>query len=581
MNNTTIIQECLNDFVAQNSLTIPIDDAFELYTLSLLNKKTNLTADDLRNSIVDGSKDGGIDAFQIIVDDQSIDSEEEIGEIKITETSNLRIVIGQIKNTQHFAESIVDKMFISMDTIWNLDASNQLLLEQFNPQLVEKIEIFRVLWKKAIVKSASINIQFYYACVSNKINESDTFKLKKEKIIEQAKSKVRTAIVSFDLFSAEELITIHSQKNELKLELKFKEQPSPIDYNGVNIGYIGVVKIPDYFDFITDETGNLREAIFEENVRHYQGEVDVNKKISESLLTDYGTDFWWMNNGITIIAQDVRPFAKTLQVDGVQIVNGLQTSYTIGKHYKKIDDDKRSVLVKIVKSNDKETIDKIISATNRQTPVNPALLRATDDTQRKLELFFEQNGYFYDRRKNYYKNQGKPLSKIFSIQSTAQAIHSIINFKPSEARAKPTTLIKTSESYDKIFNSRIDFRSFLSCCLVLRDAEMLLKNSDYEKVKRSTVRMFIYHAARIAVSLILHKSHPSISDISALKHELFDENIFNESVAFLESAIDEFTKASSTKNVTSISKSGPFEDLITKMLIAKFENEKAPNKRCS
>jgi hypothetical protein len=93
------------------------------------------------------------------------------------------------------------------------------------------------------------------------------------------------------LFSAEELLSLHSEKAEVHLELKFKEQPSTIDYKGSNIGYIGVVKLPDYYDFITDDHGVIRESIFEENVRHYQGDVDVNKKINESLNSDFETDF--------------------------------------------------------------------------------------------------------------------------------------------------------------------------------------------------------------------------------------------------------------------------------------------------
>ncbi len=568
MNNTAIIKECLQDFTTENDLLE--DEAFDIYSLSLLNKNTGSTADDLKNAIVDGGKDGGIDIFQIMVNEIVVSSEDEIQDIKLSSGSSLKVTIGQSKNSIKFSEDILNKIFISMDTILNLEASNEDLLLNFNEQLVEKIELFRLLWKKAIVKSASINIDFYYACIANKINLSEVFEEKKVKIIEQAKSKIKTAVIDFRIYSAEELIELHSQKTDLQLELKFKEQPSTIDYKGSNIGYIGVVKLPNYHDFITDNQGNIREAIFEENVRHYQGEVDVNKKINESLSLDFDTDFWWLNNGVTIIAQDVRPYAKTLQVEGVQIVNGLQTSYTIGKHYQKKEDDTRSILVKIVKSNDKETIDKIISATNRQTPVNPVLLRATDDTQRKLELFFEQHGYFYDRRKNYYKNQGKPLSKIFSIQSTAQAIHSILNRKPSEARAKPTTLIKTKDSYNKIFDNRVDFGVYLCCCLVLRNTEILLKNCNYDKEKKGKVRMFIYHVARIEVSLLVNKSHPTKEELSTLNHKILTLQIFHNAVDILENAIEDFIKSSSTKNITSISKSGPFEELLTSRLSEKL-----------
>ncbi|WP_108246878.1 AIPR family protein [Muricauda brasiliensis] len=570
MNNTVMITECLAAFKVDNEITLSDSDAFELYTLYLLNKKSNLGAEDLLNAVVDGSSDGGIDTFLIAVDEFVVNSEEDLESINISSDSTLKVTIGQSKFNNRFSEEVVNKFFISMDSVWNLELTEEQLSETFNEQLVERITWVRTLWKKAIVKGARINIHFYYGCISNEINESDGFRSKKEKVVEQATEKVHQASVSFDLYSAEELLALHSQKTEVHLELKFKEQPSTIDYGGNNIGFIGVVKLPDYYDFITDEEGVIRESIFEENVRHYQGEVDVNKKINESLSNEYETDFWWLNNGITIIAQDVRPMAKTLQVDGVQIVNGLQTSYTIGKNYEKNDSDTRSVLVKIVKSTDKETIDKIISATNRQTPVNPALLRATDDIQRKLELYFEQKGYYYDRRKNFYKNQGKPISKIFAIQSTAQSIHAILNRKPSESRAKPTTLIKTTDSYETIFRPNQNFQSYLNCCLVVRSVETKIKNSEFTKSEKSLVRTFTYHTARIAVSEMTGKSHPNQKELSELDLSNFTDELFNTSVDILKETISEFGTNSATTSHSSISKSGPFEELINQKMITRF-----------
>lgn len=570
MNNTVMITECLKDFISENGITLSESDSFELYTLYLLNKKTNLSAEDLLMAVVDGGGDGGIDTFLLMVDEFVINSDEDLESITVKADSTIKIVIGQSKFNSKFSEEIVNKLFISMDSIWNLEISNNELVDIFNEQLVERIIWFREIWKKAVVKGAQIYIQFYYSCISNVVHESDTFKTKKEKVVDQAKSKVHKAVVSFDLYSAEELLALHSEKTEINLELKFKEQPSTIDYEGSNIGYIGVVKLPDYYDFITDSYGVIRESIFEENVRHYQGEVDVNKKINETLKSDFETDFWWLNNGITIIAQDVRPLAKTLHVEGVQIVNGLQTSYTIGKYYVRDEKDTRAILVKIVKSSDKETIDKIISATNRQTPVNPALLRATDDTQRKLEMFFDQKGYFYDRRKNFYKNQGKPISKIFAIQSTAQAIHAILNRKPSESRAKPTTLIKTKESYESIFKPEIDFQAYLNCCLVVRDVETRLKNASLTKTERSLIRTFTYHTSRILVSETLRKSHPTQNELSLLEISCLTDELFKKSIDFMKESIAEFSETSGTTSSSSISKSGPFEELITKKLIERY-----------
>jgi hypothetical protein len=52
------------------------------------------------------------------------------------------------------------------------------------------------------------------------------------------------------------------------------------------------------------------------------------------LENDFKRDFWWLNNGITIIATDFSQHGKTLYLDDLQIVNGLQTSFVIDKYFK-------------------------------------------------------------------------------------------------------------------------------------------------------------------------------------------------------------------------------------------------------
>ncbi len=570
MNNTLLLSDCIDEFKSKNSLNLKNDDIFELFSLFQITKKLNLTYDDIETAIVDGGKDGGIDVFFILLDDCPINSEDEIDQFEFDENSSLKVLIGQCKNGNSFKEDIVDKIFITIDRLFNLDVQIEDLNSEFNDHVVEKTDWFRKVWRKATRKGASITIDYFYSCIANEINESDNFRRKKNQILEKTNSLIHNSKSTFDIYSSCELLKFYYSKPEEEIALKLKELPLSVNYRDGSIGYIGVAQIPDYLSFVKDEDGVLRETIFEENVRHYQGDVDVNKKIQTTLNGDFERDFWWLNNGITIIASDVRQHHKELTLKGVQIVNGLQTSYTIGKHYESVNTDDRSVLIKIIKCTDKSTIDNIISATNRQTAINPALLRATDDIQRKIELFFEQKGYFYDRRKNFYKNQGKSASKIFSIQATAQAIHSIINFKPDEARSKPTTLIKTPESYENIFKKDISFEVFFNCCLISRKVTDYIKTVIIEKSEKSLARMFSHHIFRIVPSLILENSHCSSSNIKDLDIELVNKTVINESFLFVKNCIDEFIKESKTQNINSISKSGLFADFLSKQLIAQY-----------
>lgn len=130
-------------------------------------------------------------------------------------------------------------------------------------------------------------------------------------------------------------------------------------------------KLADYLRFISDESGNLITRIFEANVRAYQGEVEVNREIAGSLENPTpDLDFWWLNNGVTIVADEAGFTSNQLVIANPLIVNGLQTSHEIHAYASKIPtDDQRSILIRVIEETDLLKRDKIIRATNRQTSI--------------------------------------------------------------------------------------------------------------------------------------------------------------------------------------------------------------------
>jgi hypothetical protein len=250
-------------------------------------------------------------------------------------------------------------------------------------------------------------------------------------------------------------------------------------------------------------------------------------------------------------------------------VNGLQTSYTIGRHLDITNPaDLRSVLVKVIISKDKETIDRVVSASNSQNPISPALLRASDDLQRKIELHFVNKGYFYDRRKSYYKNIGKPSNRIFGIQYTAQAIESILNIDPASARAKPTTLIKADKSYSRIFNSNVSFDAYLNCCLLGRVIYNYIK-ANISGTERGRYRNFLWHAARVLASVLIEKGEYSAAEIAALNLDSVDKNKVAEAFTILIEVADAYV-VSTNENIINVAKSKKFVDQLNSDLKRRF-----------
>jgi hypothetical protein len=275
--------------------------------------------------------------------------------------------------------------------------------------------------------------------------------------------------------------------------------------------------LKDYYAFITDENGNLTRRIFESNVRDYQGTTEVNEQIQATLRDNPGEEFWWLNNGITVIAAQATLSGKTLTVEDPQIVNGLQTSTVVFHHFKNqnTDNETRTILVRVVVPTAGESRDRIIKATNSQTAIPPASLRATDVIHRDIEEFLRPYGLFYDRRKNYYKNEGKPIEKIVSIPHLAQSVMAIALLRPNDARARPSSLLKRTDDYEKVFSVDHPIGLYYVCAEVAKRVDRVIGTvaANLDQKDQTNLRFYI---AMEVVCGFLAKASPTVQDIAAL-----------------------------------------------------------------
>lgn len=184
-------------------------------------------------------------------------------------------------------------------------------------------------------------------------------------------------------------------------------------------------------------------------------------------------------------------------------------------------------------------------------------------------MVFLQQGYYYDRRKNFYKNQGKPASKIFSIQYAAQAIEAVMNQSPAMARSKPTTLIKEDKSYDEIFGSDTPVVVFLKCCLSVQETAEFIKR-DLTIKDREIARNFTYHLTRIAVSVVTQKACYTKKDIEKLNLSRFTKKNLLYAHELLTDLIRKYCSKFPRQNVINVSKSNKFVELINTSLEAQF-----------
>ena len=109
------------------------------------------------------------------------------------------------------------------------------------------------------------------------------------------------------------------------------------------------------------------------------------------------------------------------------------------------------------KEENKELKIKIAEYTNSQNPVNTRDIRAVGQTQILLERQFKIKGYFYERKKNQYKD--RPKEKRLDAEKMGQMLISFYNEKPAEA--KNTKQIIFGTEYENVFYENITANSIL------------------------------------------------------------------------------------------------------------------------
>lgn len=581
-NDIIVLDSILTQKREDAGTSLSESDYFEIFSFEQALKNYDLSYDELLSGSVDNGDDGGIDGFFIFLNKDFLDEDADL--IGVKKNPLLEIYLIQSKISASFSEKAIEALIATVQDLFDLSKDISSIEKFYNSRVIEKTEILRKSYVSLANRHPTIAVKYIYASKGNSsdvhpkvINKIDTLK--------QLTGKYFTgASVEFLFLGARELLESSRLEKSYSLQLKFLE--SYISRGEDN--YVVLASLRDYYDFVTDENDILCKYLFESNVRDYQGDVAVNRDIRRTLDSDKSNvDFWWLNNGITILASKASVAGKVITLDDVQIVNGLQTTNTLYEYLKTIEpesskadskpslvkvQDERAILIKIIVTNNLEARDRIIKATNFQTPVPAASLRATEPIQRDIEDYFLQHGWFYDRRKNYYKNVGKSPDKIISIPYLAQALTAIIHREPHNSKGRPTTIIKGDSNYNRIFNDSTKIEIYLLCSKVLKASETFIRSSHFSQLKDDinhpylnviTLRSLIFHYAMLFTVKILCKTDYRLKDIESMIAIDYDENILAQTAFEMAELTAEYISANGSLSINTIAKR---EDFVTYLL---------------
>jgi len=538
-NDKILIDGIIDEKIESNIIsTKKRDEVFEFFVYEQLLKDYDLSIEEIFSGSVDGRNDGGIDGFFIFVNGHLLLDINNF--VWPKSNSELELWIITCKHHDTFKQAPIDNLVASISELFDFSKENDELQLEYSELVLEQRNKFKYAYRKISPRLNDFKIKFCYGSRGN------TDELG-EAIIQRAE---QVKAISLDFFGkscnseflfigSAELVELNRKVPNFTLELPFSDELSNDET------YVLLVKLKDYYNFIIDN-GKLRRYLFDSNVRDFMGLNQVNQDIKKTLLNDNSPDFWWLNNGITILATGASIIGKSIQIQDIQIVNGLQTSESIFRYFDEggLDEKNRSVLVKVIVSNINESRDAIIRATNNQTFVELSALHATDKIQRDIEEILKANEYYFERRTNFYKNQGFPSEKIVTPLYLASGFVSMILKAPEQGTILRSKFMRNKTQYETIFSESNNLEIWPKISYILKETDKFLetKRPNSNGLSEHFLKYRRHYLSFFAVSLMLSKYNFTINDLIKVGIENLTQEVFENSWEILNGHFQTFNK---------------------------------------
>lgn len=520
MKLTTNAQRILNELFQQdfadNGSYADESQYFEVFSSKQILKSNDLSDEEIENGVLGSGNDGGCDSIYTLFNGAYV-TEDIVSSITSSKEAAIELVITQAKRETSFGEDAIMKWKTTVGNLMEIGVDDSPYKARYNEDVRTAFSVFRELYVKLLRNTPKLVISFNYATFATELHPNVQAQAEELKGIVHKLFPSPKTVVNVTFWGGEELLLAAQSQPEHKLNLPLAENPINI---GTHCDYIALVNIAKYYRFITDENGALRKYLFDSNVRDYQGHNSVNQDIHNTLSSSTGEDFWWLNNGITLLTDEaILATSKELVLTEPAVVNGLQTSNEIYQYFlanpEQLGSETRNVLIRVIVPESEDSRDRIILATNNQTNIPKSSLRANDPIHWQIELYLKGRGLFYDRRKNYYKNQGRKSTEIVSVSFLAQCMISLFLQKPNYARARPSTLLIKDETYDELYIKNQDLDVFYNSAKLGKMVEVCLKKSNvYTPAQKNDILFYVLY---LSVAKSIGNANITFKDVKEIE----------------------------------------------------------------
>jgi len=525
-NDQVLLDQILEEQRVSRAPTATKSDFFEQYVAEQVLKDYDLSDDEVEYGLTGGGHDGGIDAIYTFANGELV--QEDFDHTALKKSVVIDVVIIQSKTSNGFDEGTINKLIAVTGHLFALAHPLSDYTQVYNEGVLEGVANFRRLYTAIAGRFPTVRFMYFYVSRGESNGVHPNVQRKTDDLRQVVLGLFPHAKYEFSFYGASDLLALARRQPSSSFELKFLESLTGRD------GYIALVRLKDFINFIRADNGQLRKNLFEANVRDYQGSNQVNEDMQQTLVAGGPEDFWWLNNGVTVVASRAVQGGKILTVEDPQIVNGQQTSTEIFNYFHgaNTDADERCVMVRVIVANEPASRDRIIKATNSQTSIPAASLRATEKIHRDIQEFLVPFSIYYDRRKNSQKQLGRPIDKIISIALMAQAMMSIVLQRPDDARARPSSLIKKDEDYNRIFSAKLPIQIYLVAATIVKTAQASLRGR--EDLAPKDRNNLLFYVAMHASAALAGVSAPSSDQLATIAPGSITDVMMNASIATVE-----------------------------------------------
>jgi len=530
-NDAILIDGILDDRVIKQFPSERRDEVFEYFAFEHILRDFDLSQEEIIAGTIDGRDDGGIDGFYVFVNGHLLSDPESFYWPRCG--CELDVWIITCKHHETFRQAPLDNLVASLNELLDLSISDKNLKGAYSESLINSRRCLILAYRKVSSYLNRFSLRLVYASRGDSSSIGDSIIARSKQAVSKAKELFGNCEASFSFIGATELVSIHRKVRTFSLELPFIKLLS----HGER--YVLLCRLSDFYSFVVDENKKLRRYLFDSNVRAFMGLNRVNEDIRNTLNNPDSPDFWWLNNGVTILANKAVVMGESIKLENVQIVNGLQTTESISRFFCDGNDDpkQRAVLVKIIVSSDSSIRDAIIRATNNQTEVGLASLHATDKIQRDIEEVLFRDGLFYERRAKFYANQGQPAALIATPLYVASGVVSLILKSPASATKIRGRFMRSDIAYNRVFSQTVPIKVWPIITRILKKTDTVLEtlrpvgtvaNENFLKKWRQLT-------AFIATSRVFGKFSFTASELSDFIIENLTNQIIQSSWEFIKS----------------------------------------------